>query len=131
MSDDNPVSKASDDSPPSREEDSPFDGGMSLFDRLNGNGEVDADGDNTESLWETPVSNEAVAAVLRGWADDAGWSSPDFWSNGSATQVVAHPATGRKIGVLAAIVLGGLSAQSWTTASHWLPRLNRSRRKPR
>ena len=108
---------ASDDMPPEIEEGSPFEEMMSLLDHRD---------DNRDS-----VADDAVAAVLRGWADDAGWSSPDFWPSGPATQVIARPAAGQKMGALAAIVLSGVSAQTWTTPPRWLSRLKRLRRKPR
>ncbi len=108
---------SSDELPPKVDEGSPIDGMMSLFD---------------SSEDELNMSeDDAVAAVLRGWANEAGWSSPDFWTSRSATQLAVRPAAGRTFGALAAIMLSGISTQSWTTAPRWLSRLTRLRRKPR
>lgn len=87
---------------------SPLDGMMS-----------DSDNDDEQSL-ANPVSSDAVQAVLSGWADEAGWRAPDFWTNGSQTQVVARPESGRKLGAMAVAVLSGISAQSWSNGPRWL-----------
>ena len=109
MSDsDRPAAPASDATSPDFDPTSPFDGMMS-----------DSDSDDEQSL-ANPVPNDAVQAVLSGWADEAGWRAPDFWTNGLQTQVVARPESGRKLGVMVAAVLSGISAQSWSTGPRWL-----------
>ncbi len=100
---------STEDAPPKSNSDPSLDGMMSDF---------DTGGD--EQSFTTPVDHEEVGAVLRGWAEEAGWQSPDFWTSGFQTQVVSRPAVGRQIAAMAAIVLSGVSAESWSSGSRWL-----------
>src|SRR5207249_3230352 len=100
---------STEDAPPNINSDPSLDGMMSDFDT------------DDEQSFAMPVDDdEEVGAVLRGWAAEAGWQSPDFWTSGSQTQVVSRPAVGRQIAAMAAIVLSGVSAESWSSGSRWL-----------
>ncbi|HLQ47059.1 MAG TPA: hypothetical protein VK137_20115 [Planctomycetaceae bacterium] len=100
---------STEDAPPKSNSDPSLDGMMSDFDTV-----------DDEQSFATPVDHEEVGAVLRGWAEEAGWQSPDFWTSGFQTQVVSRPAVGRQIAAMAAIVLSGVSAESWSSGSRWL-----------
>lgn len=64
--------------------------------------------------------DEAVGAILRGWADEAGWGEFDFLTRGPAT-ITAQPRHARRLAVLAGAVLSGVATNSWsqTTRESW------------
>ncbi len=94
---------------------SPFDGMMSDSDNDSGNRK-----DDDEHSLASPVPSDAVHAVLSGWANDAGWQAPDFWTNSSRNQFTPRPESGPKLAAMAATVLSGITAQAWSTGPRWL-----------
>ena len=70
----------------------------------------------------TPVSDESVQAVLRGWADDAGWQPFDFLTTASRTSGVSTMTARGPMAAMATLVLSGVASQTWTwtNGQHWL-----------
>lgn len=64
--------------------------------------------------------NEAVGAILRGWADEAGWGEFDFLTRGPAT-ITAQPRHASRLAVLAGAVLSGVVTNAWSrkTRGSW------------
>lgn len=109
MSDaDRPASSPADEPPASSEPSSSFDGMMS-----------DVSGGNERSF-ANPVPNDAVQAVLSGWAQDSGWQAPEFWTNSSRSQFAPRPESGNKLATMAVVALSGITAQAWTTGPGWI-----------
>ena len=110
MSDnDRPADPVPDQKAPDFDPVSPFDGMMS-----------DTENNDDERSLADPVPNDAMQAVLSGWADEAGWQAPDFWTNSLRTQVAARSNSSSKLAVMATAMLTGLTAQSWSTSPRWL-----------
>lgn len=96
---------------------------------------------DTDERSMLPVEDKAVQAVLRGWADEAGWNEYDFLTSGVRTAVVSRPTSGKRVAALAVVALSGVSTEMWTRSSRWLresvsptswrQRLDRLRRRPR
>ncbi len=99
------------DKSPKLDSESPSDG-MSMS-------QSDSDDEQTSA---TPVTDEAVQAVLRGWADDAGWPPFAVWTSGSRTSAVSNMTARRPMAAMATLVLSGVVSQTWTWTSgqHWL-----------
>ena len=109
MSDaDRPASPPADEPPASSEPSSSFDGMMS-----------DASDDNERSL-ANPVPDDAVQAVLSGWAQDSGWQAPEFWTNSSRNQFAPRAEAGNKLATMAVVALSGITGQAWTTGPRWI-----------
>lgn len=60
--------------------------------------------------------NEAVGAILRSWADDAGWGEFDFLTRGIPT-ITAQPRHVSRMAVLAGAMLSGVVTDSWSRAT--------------
>ncbi len=75
-----------------------------------------------EQASEAPVSDEAVQAILCGWADDAGWQPFDFLTRGSRTNAVLSMTARRPMAAMATLVLSGVVSQTWTwtNGQRWL-----------
>lgn len=113
MSDsDRPAAPPANDPPGNSESSSLFNGMMSDMDAI-----PDVDG---EYSFASPVSNDAVQAVLSGWADEAGWQAPEFWTNDSCNQFATRPESGNKLAAMAVVALGSITAQAWSTGPRWL-----------
>ncbi len=113
MSDsDRPATPSTEDKPSNIEVPVPFEDIMS-----NSN---NGDDDGFEYSLAGPVPNEAVQAVLSGWATDAGWQASDFWTNSSLNQLAPRPESGRKLAAMAVVALSGITAQAWTSGPSWL-----------
>ena len=93
-----------------------------------------------ESSSESRDEN-SVSAILRGWADEAGWGEFDFLTRGSPT-VAALPRHGSRIAALAGSLLTGVVTSSWSRADlgswrdsvsgiAWRIRVERLRRRAR
>lgn len=85
--------------------------------------------------------DEAVGAILRGWADEAGWSEFDFLTRGPAT-IAAQPHHAGRLAVLMGAMLSGVVTNSWSRATRgswrdsfsltaWRSRFERLRRRAR
>ena len=113
MSDtDRPATPSTEDRPSNIEAPVPFDGIMS-----NSN---NSDDDDLGYSLTDPVPNEALQAVLSGWATEAGWQAPDFWTNNSLNQLAPRPESGHKLAAMAVVALSGITAQAWTSGPRWL-----------
>jgi hypothetical protein len=84
---------------------------------------------------------QGFRTVLRGWADEAGWNEFDFLSRSSKSAVM-RPQHGHRVAAMAGMLLGSITATSWSRAdprlwreslslSAWRSRLERLRRRPR
>ncbi len=85
--------------------------------------------------------DDAVRAVLRGWADEAGWQDFDFLSR-SSKPVAVLPQRGSRVAAMAGMLIGSVAVTSWSrddrstwreslSLSAWRTRLERLRRRPR
>lgn len=90
---------------------------------------------------EISDDDEAVGAILRGWADDAGFGGLDFLTRGSST-ITAQPRRASKTAVLAGAMFSGVAANSWPrferdswrdslSLTAWRTRFERLRRRAR
>lgn len=91
--------------------------------------------DDTTS--ENSSDDETVGAILRGWADEAGFGGLDFLTHG-ASAITVQPRRASKVAVLAGAMLSGVVAKSWSridreslSLTAWRTRLERLRRRPR
>lgn len=82
-----------------------------------------------------------VGAILRGWADDAGWQEFDFLTRGSHT-ITAQPRQASRLSVVAGALISGIVTNSWSqldreawreslSLTAWRTRFERLRRRPR
>jgi hypothetical protein len=87
------------------------------------------------------VDDEAYRAVLRGWADDAGWQEFDFLPRGSKSATIL-PQHGSRVAAMAGLLLGSVTLTSWSqderrswreslSLSAWRTRFERLRRRAR
>lgn len=94
-----------------------------------------------ESSSVDSTDDEAVGAILRGWASEAGWSEFDFLTRGPAT-ITAQPHHVSRLAVLAGAILSGVVTNSWSRATRgswrdsfslnaWRNRFERLRRRAR
>ncbi len=85
--------------------------------------------------------DDAVRAVLRAWADEAGWQEFEFLSRGSDS-VAVLPQRGGRVAAMAGMLLGSVAVTSWSrgdrsawreslSLSAWRTRFERTRRRPR
>lgn len=83
--------------------------------------------------------DEAVGAILRGWADEAGWNEFDFLARGPA-MIAAQPRHASRLAVFAGALLSGVVTNSWSRATRgswrdslslttWRTRIERLRRR--
>ena len=90
---------------------------------------------------EPSGDDEAVGAILRGWANEAGWCDSDFLTRGSGT-VIVQPRHGSRVAALAGALLSGVVTKSWTrddreswrdslSLTAWRTRFERLRRRAR
>ena len=94
-----------------------------------------------DSSSENTVEDEAVGAILRNWADDAGFGGLDFLTRGSQT-ITAQPRRASRLAVAAGALLSGVVVNSWSQAEQdswrdslsltaWRTRFERLRRRAR
>ncbi len=85
--------------------------------------------------------DDEIGAILRGWADEAGWQEFDFLTRSSHT-IAAHPRHASRMAVVAGALLGGISVNLWSRAEReswrvtlsmtaWRTRFERQRRRAR
>ncbi len=106
--------------------------------------EADPSSESMSSDDESSSENfddDAIGAILRGWADEAGWQGFDFLTRGSHT-IAAQPRHTSRMAVVAGALLGGISMNSWSRAEReswrdalsmtaWRTRFERLRRRAR
>ncbi len=94
-----------------------------------------------ESSLEKFEDDAEVGAILRGWADDAGWQEFDFLTRGSRT-ITAQPRYASRLAVVAGALISGIVTNSWSqldreswrdslSLTAWRTRFERLRRRPR
>lgn len=94
-----------------------------------------------ETTSENSSDDEEVGAILRGWADEAGFGGFEFLTRGSST-ITKQPRRASKMAVLAGAMLSGAVAKSWSrveldswreslSLTAWRTRFERLRRRAR